>query len=121
MKEFIGKLVALAATLLIVACFGIPMTTILAVLIAYVLVDHLIDIVVKHIKEKTMPAIVQWVQYGFEVITVALVVCGINYANMYCLIFGMIAAIIALVCSIVYHNKNKAILDPEPETEEKAE
>ena len=105
MKDFIENLISVVATMLIVVCFGIAMPTTLAILVAFVLVRHLVGIIVDHIKEKKMPSIVQWVQYALELVTVVLVVCGINYTSVYCLIFGLVTAVAALVCSVISNKK----------------
>lgn len=105
MKDFIENLISVVATMLIVVCFGIAMPTTLAILVAFVLTRHLVGIIVDHIKEKKMPSIVQWVQYSLELVTVVLVVCGINYTSVYCLIFGLVAAVAALVCSVISNKK----------------
>lgn len=106
MKDFIENLISVVATMLIVVCFGIAMPTTLAILVAFVLTRHLVGIIVDHIKEKKMPSIVlQWVQYALELVTVVLVVCGINYTSVYCLIFGLVAAVAALVCSVISNKK----------------
>lgn len=105
MKDFIENLISVVATMLIVVCFGIAMPTTLAILVAFVLTRHLVGIIVDHVKEKKMPSIVQWVQYSLELVTVVLVVCGINYTSVYCLIFGLVAAVAALVCSVISNKK----------------
>lgn len=105
MKDFIENLISVVATMLIVVCFGIAMPTTLAILVAFVLTRHLVGIIVDHVKEKKMPSIVQWVQYSLELVTIVLVVCGINYTSVYCLIFGLVAAVAALVCSVISNKK----------------
>ena len=105
MKEFFENIIAVVVTMLIVACVGIGLPTTLAVLIAFVFIRHLLGTVVDHVKDKKMPAVMQWVQYGLEFVTLILVICGVNYTSLWCLIVGLITAAGALVCSILYSKK----------------
>ena len=107
MKNFISNLVAFATTLLIDGILGIPMATTLAVLISFILIEHIVYIVYTHVKDKTMPSALQWAQYALELVTLILAVCGINYRSIYTLIFGLITAVAALVIHLVRNKKVK--------------
>lgn len=107
MKNFISNLVAFAATLLIDGILGIPMTTTLAVLISFILIEHIVYIVYTHIKDKTMPTALQWAQYALELVTLIFAVCGINYRSIYTLIFSLITAVAALVIHLIRNKKVK--------------
>ena len=109
MKNFVSNLVALAATLLIDGILGIPMATTLAVLISFILIEHIVYIVYTHVKDKTMPSALQWAQYALELATLILVVCGINYRSIYTVIFGLITAVAALVIHLVRNKKAKEV------------
>lgn len=108
MGNIISALIAAIATVLIVAFFGIPMTTSLAILVAFIIINDLVYIIGSHVKEKKMPSIIQWVQYAFEVLGLILVVCGINYANMISAVCGVIAIIVAFICVLIRKKKEKA-------------
>lgn len=109
MKNFVSNLVALVATLLIDGILGIPMATTLAVLVSFILVEHIVYIIYTHVKDKKMPTALQWAQYVLEFVTLVLVVCGINYRSIYTVIFGLITAVAAIVIILVGRKKETLV------------
>lgn len=107
MKNFISNLVAFAATLLINLCFGIALTTSCAVLVSFILIENLAYVVYKHIKEKKMPVMTEWIQYTLELLMLILGVCGIYYKSLITIIIAIIMGIGSIICYALENSKKK--------------
>lgn len=125
-KNIVQYLISIVLTVIITACLAIPMTTTFGVIVSLILVQLLVGAACDHIVDKTMPKIVQWVQYGLELVSLILFACGFAYTNTYCLIFAIIALVIALICAVLARKATPMVMDPEtpveaPVEEEKVE
>lgn len=104
MKDCIFKLVAVIVTMFAGFVVAIPMTSTLAVLIAYVIVEHLVNHAYSHIKEKVFPNVYEWVEYGCQTVAFILLVAGFYYNSLYTIIFGIVF-LVASIISVLIKNK----------------
>lgn len=116
-KNIVQYLISIVLTVIITACLAIPMTTTFGVIVSLILVQLLVGAACDHIVDKTMPKIVQWVQYGLELVSLILFACGFAYTNTYCLIFAIIALVIALICAVLARKTTPMVMDPETPAE----
>lgn len=109
MKNIISNLISAAATSIVVMIFGIPMLTALAVMVAFLLMKKIVEVIYEHVSEKKMPSISQWVEYSLLLVAFILIVCGINYSSIVCVIIGAISLIGSFSAEYFGHKKAKEV------------
>lgn len=94
----ITKLIAAVITILLVSIVTMNIAIPVATLITYLGYAYLTERVISHIKDKKMPSVLQWIGYALIFVANALVIVGLNYHSVICLIIALISYISSLVC-----------------------
>lgn len=101
MKKILETLLVSVVTIFGMGMIGCPLSTSFATLIAYVGFTYIVDEAVNHIKEKSMPVLLEWLTYSFALIATFLCPAGIMYSKIYVFIFGLIFVVASLVCNVI--------------------
>lgn len=107
MKEICAYLISLVVTALLVAIMGVPLPYTVATLVGYVLVNLLVVAAIKHITEKKMPTIMEWVVYACILVAIILLSAGLIYRSVYCLLFAILFLVVCAIIEIVEKKKAK--------------
>ena len=99
--KIVAKLIAILLTVVLVSLVTLGVTTTVATMLSFLGFAFLGDKIVLHVKDKRMPKIIEWIDYSCILIANILLIAGLRYHSMACLITSIVFYVLWLICDFI--------------------
>lgn len=105
--KIITKLIAAILTVLMVSLVTLDISTATATILSFIGFLFLSEKIVSHIQDKRLPKVLEWVRYALVLVANILLIAGLKYRSITCLIVAIVSYVSSLICG--YFNKKASI------------